>query len=153
MVEPDKDSTEVAPYVISGIDTRNLVEVAPGVYVIAVGGDCAIGYTGAVEIAIAAGTLGPFVNAFCAELGKRFGGTVADWTSRVYLRRRRDDSKKADLVVEVNNGVTVVELEEGLTDEARLALLDLDIEAEAMRGQRLRWDTTAGVWVPVGKQH
>ena len=39
----------------------------------------------------------------------------------------------------------VVELPEELPDEARLALLDLDIEAQPVRGRRLAWDAEAGL--------
>lgn len=35
---------------------------------------------------------------------------------------------------------------EGLPDEARLALLDLDVTAEELRGKELRWDAAAGEW-------
>jgi hypothetical protein len=101
---------------------------------------------------IAAGTLGPFVNAFCTELGKRLGGTVADWASRVHLQRRRDDSDGADLVVEANDSTTVLELSESMTDEAKLALLDLDITDVTIRGHRLRWDAQSASWATADKQ-
>jgi len=35
---------------------------------------------------VLAGTLGPLIAAFCTELGKRLGGTVADWASRIKVR-------------------------------------------------------------------
>src|ERR1700692_4509577 len=92
-----------------------------------------------VEVVIGAATFGPFVTAFCTELGKRFGGTVADWTSRVHLRRKGGESTKADLIVEVDDEVTVLELQDDLPDEARLALLELDLKQQAVRGRRLTW--------------
>ena len=100
------------------------------------------------EAAIAAGTLGPFVTAFCTELGKRLGGAAADRVSQVHLRRKRRDPTKADLFVEFDDSVTVLELEEGLPDEAKLALLDLDMNAESIRGQRLRWNVEEQAWLP-----
>jgi hypothetical protein len=102
-----------------------------------------------IEMAGLMGTLGPFTTAFCTELGKRFGGTVADWTSRVRLHRASDQSDKAEIVVRADDTFTVIELEEGVSDEARLALLDLDIQAEDIRGHRLKWDTALNAWVPV----
>jgi hypothetical protein len=99
------------------------------------------------EVVIAASTLGPFVTAFCTELGRRFGGTVADWAGRVRLSRRRHDPAAADLIIDADNVVTVLELEEELSDEARLALLDLDIKADAVRGHRLAWNTETQAWM------
>ena len=81
----------------------------------------------AVELAFVAGASGSFFTAFCTELGRRFGGTVADWAARIRLHRKHTNPIKADLSVEVGDAVTVLELEEGLPDEARLALLDLDL--------------------------
>jgi|SRR5580704_14210949 hypothetical protein len=108
-----------------------------------------IGHVSAAEVVIGAATFGPFVTAFCTELGKRFGGTVADWTSRVHLRRKGGGSTKADLIVEVDDDVTVLELEDDLPDEARLALLELDIKQQAVRGRRLTWNAAAQAWLPV----
>jgi hypothetical protein len=105
-----------------------------------------------IEAAVVAGTIVPFVNAFCAELGKRFGGSVADWAKKIKLYPRR--GHKTDLTLQDDGGaVTVVELNESLSDEAKLALLDLDIRAENIRGRRLTWDTDAGVWVATEKPH
>jgi hypothetical protein len=81
-------------------------------------------------------------------LGKRLGGTVADWISRAHLRRKVSDPAKADLSVEVDETVIVLELDEGLPDEARIALLDLDIDTQAVRGRRLTWNAELGAWVP-----
>ena len=86
-----------------------------------------------VELLLAAATAGPFVTACCTELGKRFGGALADWTSR--LRHSAGSSAQVDLPVKVGEAVTVLELREGLPDEARLALIDLDFSAQAIRGQ------------------
>jgi hypothetical protein len=99
-------------------------------------------------VAVAAATIGPFVTAFCTELGKRFGGSVADWAARMKLRSGGGDPARPDLFVEVDGAVIVIELDKSLPDEARLALLDLDIESSAIRGHRLMWDGEAQAWVP-----
>ncbi len=107
-------------------------------------GDRAPNIEQVMVVAAAAGTVGPFVTACCTELGKRFGGTVADWTSRV--------RRNADIPVEVDGVVTVLQIEENLPDEARLTLLDLDFNDPVVRGCRLRWNTEAQAWVPIDHQ-
>jgi hypothetical protein len=99
---------------------------------------------GTVVEVVMAGTLGPLVTAFCTELGKRLGGNAADWASRVRLIRKEKNSNKAVLLVHSGPTTTVIEVNEDLPDEARLALLDLDIENDANRGQRLRWNAQVG---------
>jgi hypothetical protein len=103
------------------------------------------------EAVVLAGTLGPFLTAFSTELGRRFGGTVADWASRIRLRRRRGEPTEVGLTITDDGAVTVLELDEGLSDEARLALIDLDIKADGVRGHRLKWDTQATAWTSAGK--
>jgi hypothetical protein len=100
-------------------------------------------------IAIAA-TAGPFVTAFCTELGRRCGGTVADWASRVHFRRRNDGSAGDEIVVKADDTITVFEFDEQVSDEARLALLNLDITDKAVKGHRLKWSPKVRAWVAVG---
>ena len=107
--------------------------------------------TSLLPIAVAAGTLGPFVTAFCTELGRRFGGTVADWASRVSLHRKHGVDRQAELFVEVDDTVIVIDLEQGLGFESSAALLELDIDAEDVRGHRLKWDDEARGWVSTGR--
>lgn len=104
----------------------------------------------AIEAVVAATTFGPFVTAFCTELGKRFGGSISDWASKIRLRQKASVPSEADLLVELDNVVTVVELEKDLPDEARLAFLDLDLKAPAIRGRRLRWNAEGQAWEPTG---
>jgi len=99
------------------------------------------------ETLVTAATIGPFITAFCTELGKRLGGSVADWAARMKLRPRGNDPDQSDLLVEFDGAVILIELNKDLPDEARLALLDLDVEASAVRGHRLAWDRTAQRWV------
>jgi hypothetical protein len=67
---------------------------------------------------VAAVTAGPFVTAFCAELGRRFGGTAADWADRVRSRRAMTGSAAAEIEVEAFGKVTILEITEPLTDDA-----------------------------------
>jgi MoaA/NifB/PqqE/SkfB family radical SAM enzyme len=114
-------------------------------------GACAPLVTPVVEIVLA-GTFGSLVTAFCKELGKRLGGTTADWLSRTHIRRRGgrpnavSKSDEADLIVNSDDAVTIIELSEDLSDEAKLAMLDLDISDQKVRGKRLRWNDATQTW-------
>ncbi|MFI2909575.1 hypothetical protein ACG2OD_15170 [Streptomyces sp. PDY-4] len=44
---------------------------------------------------------------------------------------------------------TVVVLPEDFTEEAQLALIDLDVTAEEVRGTTLRWNPDTAAWEPV----
>jgi hypothetical protein len=103
-----------------------------------------------VEIVLASAILGqPFWKAYCTELGKRLGGSTADWAARIRARNRRRG--KADMIIPVDGAVTIIEISNELTDEARLALIELDPTAEGVHGQRMKWDTEAQAWI-AGKQ-
>lgn len=86
-------------------------------------------------------TAGPLLTAFCTELGKRFGGSVADWIAQI-----RRSQAGITLDIPVDNDITVVELAEGLPDDAWLALIDLDFTNPSVRGHRLRWDAETQSW-------
>jgi hypothetical protein len=113
---------------------------------IVIGHDSSVSVIG--EVVLAA-TLGPFVTAFCTELGRRLGGTFADWTSRVRVRRHKDDPAKAELQVTVGPVVTVIEISESFSDKAKAALLALDLEDASVRGHKLTWDSDAEAWAAV----
>jgi hypothetical protein len=99
------------------------------------------------ELAFAAAvTIGPFLTALCTELGKRFGGTAADWAARMRTRWAPGSPGAARIEVAAFGKVTIVEITEPLTDDAKLALLDLDIRDAAYCGRTLRWDPQSGAW-------
>jgi hypothetical protein len=61
--------------------------------------------------------------------------------------RFRKNDKGVELLVGTEDGTAAtVVITDKTPDEARLALLDLDVTAEALRGKILRWDETAMVW-------
>jgi hypothetical protein len=98
------------------------------------------------ETLVLATTLGPFVTAFSAELGKRLGGSTAEWAARMRLRKHQETT--ADLVVSgPDEYPTTIELLEDFPDDARLALLDLDITNDEVRGHRIKWNRQRGTWV------
>ncbi|MFG2400843.1 hypothetical protein [Streptomyces lydicus] len=98
------------------------------------------------ETVLIASMVSPFVAAFASKLGERLGTTVRikriSWLQR--LRRGRE------LVVALpfDRAITI-EVRRGLSDEARLALLDLDVDQPELYGHRLRWDDEVKAWLPV----
>jgi hypothetical protein len=54
-----------------------------------------------------------------------------------------------EIFIGLDGGATaIIVVTEDTPDEARLALLDLDVTAPELRGKLLRWDETAGEWRP-----
>jgi len=89
---------------------------------------------------------GIFAKAFLETLGKRFGDGVAD----LVKTRVRKNGKTAEAEVRVMGVPQVARLivSPDLPDEARLAVLDLDVTAPELRGKELRWDKAAAEWRP-----
>jgi hypothetical protein len=98
---------------------------------------------------LAAGSLGPFVNAFCAELGRRLGGTVADWASRVRAEPRSRTPGRVDLQVKVGADYVsaTIDLQGDPGDSAHAA--DIVIRQVLERG--LTSDEEAGPQAPSDK--
>lgn len=48
----------------------------------------------------------------------------------------------------LDEGSAAIVITSDTPDEARLALLDLDVTAEELRGKVLRWDEKARAWRP-----
>ena len=93
--------------------------------------------------------LGPFAEAFASKLGERLGESAAAAVSRVRLFGRGGGSQK-ELVVEDATTNTVVVIPEQLTDDARLALIDLDLTRDGVRGEILHWSPGSKTWRPIG---
>ncbi|MFJ7496753.1 hypothetical protein ACIQZB_37465 [Streptomyces sp. NPDC097727] len=101
------------------------------------------------ETVLIAATISPFVTAFATKLGERLGTTVK--IQRMpWRQRRRRRRRGAELVVarSFHRAITI-EMGAGLSDEARLALIDLDVERPELWGHFLRWDEEAMAWIPV----
>jgi hypothetical protein len=89
----------------------------------------------------------PLVSAFFNELGRRLGSSCADWLKQgIILRFKPNKTELSVPDAEVRRPITI-EIEEELSDNAWLALLDLDLESNSIRGKRLRWDPQAGDWL------
>jgi hypothetical protein len=87
-----------------------------------------------------------FAKAYIDALLKRAADGTFDYVGRIRFRRRRK-SGETRLGVDGGAAATVV-VTEDLPDEARLALLDLDVTTPELRGKELRWDKAAEAWRP-----
>jgi hypothetical protein len=97
--------------------------------------------------------LGNFSMAFIQVLGQRAADGVANLPKRVsdLVRKRvRMVAGPDEYRIGVNDGsAATIAITADLPDEARLALLDLDVTSDELRGKTLRWDTSASAWLPV----
>ena len=63
--------------------------------------------------------------------------------------RFRKNGKATELLVGTDDGAAAtLVITSDTPDEARLVVLDLDVTAEDVRGQHLRWDPEAEKWRP-----
>ena len=96
------------------------------------------------EWALAAATT-IYSKAFVETLAKRHAEGLADM-----LRARfHKNGKTIEFHIRVADDASAVVVVTGdLPDEARLALLDLDVTDDAVRGKLLRWDCDSSAWRP-----
>jgi len=93
-----------------------------------------------------------FGKAYLEALGKRAGEGTANLPKKLRDLMRAHVRKKSTpdeihIGLEGGGAATVV-FTEDLPDEARLALLDLDVTAEELRGKLLCWDPATARWRP-----
>ncbi len=93
-----------------------------------------------------------FSSAFIQALGQRAAGGAAKLPKRAadlvcnHVRKKgRPDEYR--IGVDDGSAATIV-ITADTPDEARLALLDLDVTAPELRGKELGWDRTNGEWRP-----
>jgi hypothetical protein len=87
-----------------------------------------------------------YSKAFLETLGKRTGDGLAD-LMQTRIRHRKEKITEAEVGLKTDAAATVV-VTQNLPDEARLALLDLDVIADEVRGKTLRWNEKAMAWRP-----
>ncbi|MGI3198662.1 hypothetical protein ACRJ4W_08715 [Streptomyces sp. GLT-R25] len=93
-------------------------------------------------------TVSPFVMAFAAKLGERLGTRVR--IERLPWRRRRQHLDELVVAPARAGGRTItLEVDAGMSEEARLALIELDVSRPELWGHRLRWDEGSKAWLPV----
>jgi hypothetical protein len=106
------------------------------------------------EVAVAlAPTLTIFFKAFVETLAKRSADYLAGAPKRLRCRwGERLGNPEVHIGPERSDIACTLVITSDLSDEARLALLDLDVTAERLRGKLLHWDDGAIAWVPEGDQ-
>jgi hypothetical protein len=104
------------------------------------------------EQIVLAFALGNFSTAFIQALGQHAADGAARLPKRVgdLVRtrvRRMDKPEEARIGVDDGSAATIA-ITADTPDEARLALLDLDVTDNAVRGKVLRWDGDTSAWRP-----
>ena len=86
-----------------------------------------------------------YSKAFLEALAKRHADAIADLVHTRFHRHGKNT--EAEIGVADGSAATIA-ITADLPDEARLALLDLDVTADELRGKVLRWDNSASAWRP-----
>jgi len=86
-----------------------------------------------------------YSKAFLETLAKHHADAVADLLSRSW--RKSGPTAEAEIGLDGDAAAKIL-VTADIPDEARLALLDLDVTAEELRGKVLRWDAAASAWRP-----
>ncbi|MGW7572405.1 hypothetical protein [Streptomyces sp. NPDC054765] len=88
--------------------------------------------------------LGQMGGAYLAKLGELLGESSARVLRRMWLRL---GNRSSTLTIRVDRADTLIVLPDGeLSDEAKLALIDLDVTADGIRGETLAWDPESQSW-------
>jgi hypothetical protein len=95
-----------------------------------------------------------YAKALLETLGQRSGDGLADLSKRLgeLVRARERQGKQDGYLIGIEGATAMLIVTEDLPDEARLAVLDLDVTAEDVRGKTLRWDNEAMAWRPDGSE-
>ncbi|GGV77637.1 hypothetical protein GCM10010228_44780 [Streptomyces massasporeus] len=94
--------------------------------------------------------LGPFLEAFAGKIGEQFGESAVRALGRIRVTRKHDTDSRNLEIDDSDTGIpTVLVLPEDFTEEAQLALIDLDVTAGEVRGTTLRWNPDTAAWEPV----
>jgi hypothetical protein len=100
------------------------------------------------QLALLAG-IAIYSKAFLETLAKH----NAEGLIKAVRTRFRKHGKATELLVGPGDGAAAtLVITSDTPDEARFAVLDLDVTAENVRGQLLRWDAEAGTWRPSGTE-
>jgi hypothetical protein len=86
-----------------------------------------------------------YSKAFLETLAKHHADAVADLLRRSF--RKNGTTTEVEIGLDGDASANIV-VTADMPDEARLALLDLDVTDDAVRGRTLRWDSSASAWRP-----
>jgi chromosome segregation ATPase len=93
----------------------------------------------------AIGAAAIYAKAFLETLAKRHADALEDLVETRIRRKGKPDEYRIGVDAD---SVATIAITEDTPDEARLALLDLDVTADEVRGKLLRWDSSASAWRP-----
>jgi hypothetical protein len=86
-----------------------------------------------------------YAKTFLETLAKRHADALEDLVEARVRRKGKPDEYR----IGVDDGsAATIAITADMPDEARLALLDLDVTSDAVRGKVLRWDSSASAWRP-----
>jgi len=96
-----------------------------------------------------------YSKAYLEALGRRTEQGVANLSKRVgdlVRARAKRKGRPDEYLIGLGDGKTaMIVVTEDTPDEARLALLDLDVTAPELRGKCLSWSEGAGAWLAIGE--
>jgi hypothetical protein len=90
-----------------------------------------------------------YAKTFVETLAKRHADALEDLVE-THLRRIGNKTE-AEIGLD-GDAAAKIAITEDTPDEARLALLDLDVTDDAVRGKVLRWDSSASAWCPANDE-
>jgi hypothetical protein len=97
------------------------------------------------DLLILAAAVSPYLRAFLEALGKSHADALTD---AVRTRFRKKGNDRELLIGPDDDAAAKLVITKDTPDEARLALLDLDVTADDVRGHYLRWDDETKTWRP-----
>jgi hypothetical protein len=100
------------------------------------------------EIAAAAAifkVLGTFGDAYLSRLGQILAESTPAIVKRIRLRRYPVHNT-GRLMIRTDRSTIVFEFDGDLSDEAKLALIDIDLTDDSLQAATLRWDAARGQW-------
>jgi hypothetical protein len=97
------------------------------------------------EVVALATPIAVYSKAFLETLAKHHADAVADLLRR--STRKNGTTTEAEIGMDGDAAAKII-VTADMPDEARLALLDLDVTDDAVRGKVLRWDSSASAWRP-----
>jgi hypothetical protein len=96
-----------------------------------------------------------FAKAFLESLGQHAANGFANLPRQVgdlIAKRIKRKGQPDEVQIGLDHGSSaMIAITDETPDEARLALLDLDVTAEGLRGQILWWDSEALTWRPASE--
>ncbi|MGH3253275.1 MAG: hypothetical protein ACRDOI_44630 [Trebonia sp.] len=100
------------------------------------------------EIAAAAAifkVLGTFGDAYLSRLGQMLAESTPAILKRIRLRRNpvHDTGR---LMISTDHSTIAFEFDGDLSDDAKLALIDIDLTDGRLQGATLRWNAATGQW-------